>query len=483
MSAARRFTVMTTGNVEPGFDEDQVALDFISLLHTSPETAVSFVHSEQCVASDISEDRALAYQKSLCEIGLRVVLVQCEDTEAANEPVAASVSENEIPEAKQAAEVEVLTEAAQEQQNDLNTESAATTSGSHSGKSEFASEDNASEDTYIGSMPNAPMELIADSAEPVGVDLRPENELMHKRGNRTFRLALLFVIAAVLAGFIVATRSPVSVSAAKSLVAPSQFSQTARASEDITTLLDVSGMKADFEMFTDHMKHAHEEFFRPQLNSNTTLTQEKYDQLLELIPHAYNAQALHDTVGNQLQKTSFEADVVDLIKLYETPIVKRYVEISNERNTQINPDGFETFTASLQESGLSTDRRLAIVGLIDVLGLDTATFDIAGDLSRNLIATAGELRPDKDTQAAKDRVKDEIKAMRAQMTMSKPLLQDHTVNVLAWQLESFTTWEIQELRTAMDRSIARGFIRETTVGYESFLRDATFWLHRHLDDR
>jgi len=85
MNAARRFTVLTTGEVEPGFDETQVALDFVDLINTTPERAVAFIHTEQQLVAEIDEERALAYQKKLTDIGMRIRVVDSEELAAAND--------------------------------------------------------------------------------------------------------------------------------------------------------------------------------------------------------------------------------------------------------------------------------------------------------------------------------------------------------------------------------------------------------------
>ena len=85
MSSARLFTVLTTGQIEPGFDETQVALDFVSLLNTTPERAIAFIYSEQQLVVDVDEARALAYQKKLSDIGMQIRIVDSGELHAAND--------------------------------------------------------------------------------------------------------------------------------------------------------------------------------------------------------------------------------------------------------------------------------------------------------------------------------------------------------------------------------------------------------------
>jgi len=64
MSAERTYSVMTTGTVQDGFDENYVAQAFVELLHTTPEKASAFVTSAQCIASNLSKEKAEAYEAS-----------------------------------------------------------------------------------------------------------------------------------------------------------------------------------------------------------------------------------------------------------------------------------------------------------------------------------------------------------------------------------------------------------------------------------
>lgn len=423
MTAVERYTVMTTGTVEPGFDEDQVAADFVDLLHLTPAMAISFVSSKQCVAADLDESRAMAYQQSLSKIGLPVVLVPSDQLDA--------VSAND----------------------------------NHHALDDFEK-------------PFDP-QSIEQSSDELAEDLRLQ-PAEPRKNNRTYRLAILGVIVALLAGVITLTKAP-SVASAK-FVTQKTYTPEAKASEQIQKLLAVSGANDDFTSFTNVIKIAHTEYFSQLRKQSPTLTDEKYNILMELVPRAYNDVALKNVMGNRLQQLTFESDVIGLIKLFETPSLRQYISLTKERNPMSDPEGYEGFKTALKASPLSSQRRDLIALFIDTLGLDDAAFEIAADLQRNLIANAGELRPDKNTTAAKESVRDEIKLMRAAILPSKPAIRDEAITTLAWQYEGVNIEELAALREKMGGYLIRNHIRELSAGYESYLLKSTTWLHGQLDD-
>jgi len=122
--------------------------------------------------------------------------------------------------------------------------------------------------------------------------------------------------------------------------------------------------------------------------------------------------------------------------------VKQYVSLTLQRNPISNPEEFSIFKASLKRTPLPKRRYDAISDFINTLGLDKAAYGVSSNLQRNLITTAAELRPDRNTDTA----------------------------------------DIRELRNIMDRYLVRNYIRETSAGYENYLLKSTFWLHRKLGE-
>lgn len=416
MSAAERFTVMTTGSIEPGFDQDQVAADFGGLLHMTGEMAESFVTTAQCVATNLEKPRAVAYQQSLMEIGLPVVLVP------ANDPSAKPANE----------ETRKLAEA-----------------------------------NY-------------------SVDIKTEEELAFearqaRNKKRTIRFTVLGVAAVALAGVLLFTKAP-SV-ATSQFVTLETFNPEPRAGEQIEKLMAVSGLNDDFANFSSGMHDAHVEYFSQVKRQSPTLTDKKYDDLMQLVPRTYNESGLKNSMGNHLQQSTFESDVIDLIKLFETPAASQYVALSKQRNPDSDPQGFEQFKASLVDTPLTNRRVNALTLVVDAMGLDDAAFEVTTDIHRNLIATTGALRPDRQTTAAKVRITAEIKAMRLAAASMKPQIREEVITVLAWQYADQSDNELYELRDVMNRYIARNFIRDMSEGFENYLHTSTLWLHRNLDHR
>lgn len=434
MDAARQFSVMTTGTIKPGFDEAQVATDFATLLCSPMETAQTFINAKKCVAADIDEDRALIYEESLNEIGLQVVLIPTDRQDAANDPTTIVVPEvPEVPDDHHAA--------------------------------------------YECKAPSAT--ILTDS---VVVDLRPpETYELDEDHTRVYRLAFLGVLAAILAGFIYTTRDQVSATV-------SQFGDQAahtveaKASEDIVKLLELSGLNAQFAGFADSLPAAFEDYLDPLVDSDPLVTREAVNQVLRHVPEAFHTEALQASVGNRLNRMTYASDIVGLIDIYEDPVVQTYIKRVESRNVYNDRTGLERFKQNLENKPLSSPRRTAVSAIVDAMGLDKATLDIKRDLNRNFIATASELRPNKDTPETKGRVLADIKLMREQIGAESNDIRLEVIATLAWQHEDADIAELHQLRNALDRSMVRTLFRETSIAYETFMRDATLWLHRELDE-
>jgi len=434
MNAVKEFSVLTTGKVQPGFDADDVESAFVKLLNSTPEKAHAFVSSEQCIASDLTAERAEAYQEALVEIGLDVTIVpshtsgEAANDESADEPSTATD----------------ISEAAHNQRHD-----------------------------------------DGEAADSEPVDSRTQLPI-HKNNppkpstNRPLRLLLLGVVAAAVGLSVYLTRGPTIIDTG--FGSPTAFHQVPRGNKEIETLISVSGLDAEIEQFSESLTVMHQEYFTELRNTTASVTQKKYQMLMEDVPKAYNAEALHSAMGNWLQRTMFEFDVTELIEMYNMPSVKKYVIAASQRNPSVDPAGFEEFKERLNKNPLSEQRRQALIGVVDSMSMDDAVYNVSGDVQRNLIATAGQLRADKNTPAAKDRVREEIKAMRVAMNWAKPEIRNEVILTLAWQYEGSEVSELHTLRDAVDRSVTRGLVREVTLAYEAFLRDATIWLHRQIDD-
>jgi len=255
-----------------------------------------------------------------------------------------------------------------------------------------------------------------------------------------------------------------------------------KSGEQIETLLSVLGVQEDFAHFSNFIKTTHTQYLDEKKRKSTTLTNEKYDDLMQLVPRAYNPEALKTVMGNRLQQAAFESDLIDLIALFQTPIVRQYVSLTTAKNPLSDPQGYESFKASLDITPLSENRIQAIADFVDTLGLDDAAFEIAADLQRTLIANAGELRPDKKTTAAKAQIREQIKAMRVTVSRTKPAIRNDVITTLAWQYADVDTGKLRDLQKAMNRYIVRNYIRAMTDGYENYLLQSSMWLHRQLDD-
>jgi len=109
-------------------------------------------------------------------------------------------------------------------------------------------------------------------------------------------------------------------------------------------------------------------------------------------------------------------------------------------------------------------------------------YGVSSNLQRNLITTAAELRPDRNTDASKKRVDNEIQNSRTGFSRLKPEIREELINTFAWQYAEIDTADIRELRNIMDRYLVRNYIRETSAGYENYLLKSTFWLHRKLGE-
>ena len=109
---------------------------------------------------------------------------------------------------------------------------------------------------------------------------------------------------------------------------------------------------------------------------------------------------------------------------------------------------------SLAATPLSSQRYHVLTEIVDASGLESASFKIAADLQRNFIANAGELPPDKHTSAAKNRVSDKLRTMRAEMMPYKPMIRKEIISTLVWQYSDMETTELFKLRDLMNRYIA-----------------------------
>ncbi len=437
MDPARQYSVMTTGTLEPGFDGDQVAADFATLWGSPLDTAQTFIHAEKCVASDVDEERAEHYKTSLTAIGLQVVVVPCDRQDATNDE-----------------------DSGQEPDR-------------------FAS-DAIESDSTAYTWPSAPT-----TSDSLVVDLRPpesyECELDQDRG-RVFRLAILGIAAgALLAGTMYMTRHQVTATVVTGLTGPTSFVKVAKASEEVNALLDVSGMNAEFVRFTASVAETFREFFEPIVEQDPAIASTDLKRLLRLVPKAYNSDALQTSVANRLNQMSYASDILVLREIYESPVVQSYVRKTASRNVLNDRADFERFKAELENKPLSSARLTAVSAIVDAMGLNKAALDIKLDLNRNLIVTGGNLRPGYDTPEAKQRMKDDIELMREQVEAESNQIRLELIAQLAWQYEDANIAELHALHTAIDRSLVRTFIRETTTAYEAFIREATLWLHRELD--
>lgn len=468
MSAARQYSVVTTGTIQPGFDENQVAADFATLLCSPLEVAQTFINAKKCVAADLDEDRAQIYQESLTEIGLQVIVIPSDGSDAANEMQSEPASEAHP-------DVDVSPEYV----------AAATPVSEFPAPESIAVSESLRTDERDFYPPSDKQSDVVDLRPPRSavIDLPPpETYDLDKDTGRVFRLATLAVIAAVLAGSLYITREQVT-STISGLSGQTTHAKTDLASDDITTLLEISGLNSQFVSFTQSVPSAFDEFFEPLVEDDPSVTKTDVSRLMRLIPKAYNAEALQISAGNRLNRMTYASDIVGLIEIYEDPAIQGYIERADRRNIENNRSDFDRFKNSLVDKPLSRARRTALTGIIDSMGLDSAKLDIERDLMRNLIATAGELRPDSETPEAKERVQQEIKLMREAMNAQSNAIRVELIEQLAWQYEHADLVELHQLRDATNRSMVRSLIRETTISYETFMRDATLWLHRELDDK
>lgn len=447
MDLARQYSVMTTGTIASGFDENQVAADFSTLLCSPLETAQSFINAKKCVVADIDEDRARMYEESLTQIGLQVVLVPSDERDAAND--------------------------------DYSGDEPHATREDYSGDNLHGARDDYSD---LAQAPSATT-LYPESPDSLVVDLRPPDSYeydLDKDHGRVYRLAFLGLVAAALVGTIYTTRDQVT-STVNGLSEPTTHVKTARASEDVNKLLEMSGLNAQFESFTASLPDVFEEYFEPIIEEDPSITDAGVSRLMRLVPKAYTEDALQISVANRLNRMAYASDILVLQDIYEESVVQSYVQRSASRNVLTDRADFDRFKKELEAKPLSRARLNAVTAIVDAMVLDKTTQEIERDLNRNLIATAGALRPDNGTPEAKARVQNEVKLMRDRVGAESNTIRLQRIAQLAWQYEDADIGELHLLRSAVDRSLVRTLIRETTTAYETFMRDATLWLHSRLD--
>jgi len=216
------------------------------------------------------------------------------------------------------------------------------------------------------------------------------------------------------------------------------------------------------------------------LPAHTKRTEDHYKRLMKEVPKAYNNRGLQHAVGAWMQRTMFEFDITELTEIYNTELVSGFIALNQVPMDEAALSDLAEFRKSLGKKPLSPERRQGISDLLRVTSIDDAMFDILGDLQRNIIATAGEMRPDANTPAADALVREEIKLMRSAMNDQKNDFRTNLIETLAWRYQEVETNTIYELVRMLDKSAVRSMNRELALAYEAYLRDSTIWLHRQL---
>jgi len=601
MNAARRFTVLTTGEVEPGFDETQVALDFVDLINTTPERAVAFIHTEQQLVAEIDEERALAYQKKLTDIGMRIRVVDSEELAAANDMEAQrqalergtlslqpesnpvddedteanegtvgeiNLVESQIGRSTKAselassdAEIDSLSNESSLADTDLNlpadapdSEAASKPDQDHTElksqdaevsplDAELASQidELAQLKSDLGSPSDEPAQDYSDlsspsdelaqdfskSSSPVGetpqgfTDLNSHsavnNNVAQTQANQaqsttldtkndeddiinSIRLAgselesteaeepvftlrnrsvRLLILALIAAGGALFLKTYTDYNISEFTQSTSKYSHTSSVSEDMNKLMDVSGMQGDINLFTTYVPERFDRYLEEN-KDESALPESRFGNVIDLIPRAYNKEALHSTVASWLEKNTFEDDIPLLIEAFDTPNIQAFMELKLTKNRFTDRQGFLEFKEHQINNPQEGSRVRALTRLLDALILDKVDYEIDGDLLRAFITTRGAVRPDKDSTASKELVRNEIKAMRDSLVYSRPDIRSDALLELSWQLEEFSINDIHDIRGALDHFSVRELNNQMVKGYEEYLKQSTLWLQRKL---
>ncbi len=460
MSVARRFTVLTTGEIEPGFDEDQVALDVVDLLNTTPERAITFVHTEQSLVADVDEERALAYQQKLNSIGMRVKIIGSDELAGANDeinsviPAVIEVSDQASGQVSDQVSDQISDRVSDRVSDQVNLESQI---GTHSEK---LSED----------------KILANIREQ---GKTKEDIQVAKSSSSNRKLTLPLLLLALVSALAVASVYfwNTHQSGTTATTNAQQYSITNNASRAINELVEISGMDVWMTSFNEILIQRFQNEFSKIVNANSRVTK---GELMVVVPKAYNDTALRNTVANQLNQTTFEEDVPMFIELFKQPAVQSLIDAKQARNRHLDSEGFLAFQETLEDNPLDGPRQRALYRLLDALILDKVEYELEGDVLRAVISTTGNISINRDEPVAKERVRTELRDMRDALVYARSDIRRNALHELAWQLEESSIEEIHAIRSTLDDSGVRELYRQMVKGYDDFLRKSTQWLRNQL---
>jgi len=312
------------------------------------------------------------------------------------------------------------------------------------------------------------------NAEPDGKSESP------KSSNRRARLLILLLASCGIAAGSYSMRNHEFVNSIETrYLPPTQYQNTHRASAEIDHLLEISGIASGFSNADETLVGVHKDYFK--INpGGVSISQADKNKIYELVPKAYNYSAMFNAAGNRLQDRMHADDIKELTNLYEQPIVAKYVEIVKEKNAVQDASILQDFIKAKTKTPLPAPRQEAVTELMDIMSTDDLMFSVLMDVQRNLIATATQFRSNPNSTATKTRMREEIRTMRGIMKLQESEIRNHSMLSVAWQLESMSIDELQQLGRAMDSHLNRQLMLNMTQAYETSLRNGTLWLHSQL---
>ena len=254
-----------------------------------------------------------------------------------------------------------------------------------------------------------------------------------------------------------------------------QYSVTAHASEKTKRLLDISDSTDSLDEISVNLTELFARVLPDKAKSRGT-SPANIELILSQVPNAFNANAAKATLGNWIDMQFSESEIDALLKIYETPSVERFVEAGRQFDPAKRKVEFETFIADLQNSPLSDSRTRALGRLVDTVTLDEMMLAALTEGHISVIKMSAAAIKNPDSMDVQQKTNREIEEMRDMLGWMKAELRAHAIGALAWQLQNFSTSDINMLNKAVDKPVHKAFMRESTRAFKEVFAGATLWL-------
>lgn len=455
MGDTQRFNVISRGEIEQGFESQEVIKAFAALFQIPVKEAAAYVSSKKLIGNQLSSEDAAVYQDQIASVGLLTDVVA---KVAANDPESIHPHKKAKPPSPECQAIG----------SDATPETSAPQvicpkCNTMQQKSEFCGTCSLVFSKYVdpayhkkaASNPDAATDSneVSDAGKPA----------------KKFLILMMCVVAIGLMSRLIGSIATDGISGSKSTV----FIQQSTAGEKINQLMEVAQLGAIFSNMDEEL----ELLFHEQLSFDVKEwggSPESTAYIINSVPGAYNQTAASIGLANWLQLSLRESEIDALIDDYSTVVIQNFSKFVSA--DLADTEAQEMFLANYDKKPMQPGRRRALEKIVDILSLDDTGLLIFAEGAIARVRLAASTSPDFNTNAGRSEVDRKIREVTGMAPIAMPYIREEMIKNLAWSLNHYTVFELQKTARALNTPEIRKLYKELGHGMKDSVEKATYWL-------